>query len=491
MLWVAYEDATGKRVCRTSGFRVGQEAHAREFLAELERQLEPAAVAPNGATIDDTKARSPGPSVRAYGDAWLKKRENRVATVGNEEGHLRNHVYPRIGDMSMRDVKPRHIRDLVLDLSQIMVPRRGKNGARMTRIAPRTVLRVYATLHRMFKSAVVDEVVDTNPVVVEKGILPKNIDKDPEWRATAVFDRDELISLIGDSRISMHHRVLNALKGLGALRHGEAAGLRWRDYHPDIRPLGKLVVSRSYDNERTKTKITREVPVHPVLAQLLDDWCRAGWAATFGREPTANDLIVPNHKLELWPAYDADDAFKEDLAAVGLRNRRGHDLRRTFITLAQVDGARRDLLKVITHGPAADDIINLYTTFPWPALCAEVAKLDVKLATAERPPVRAPSAPARSTITMARDVAPARIRDGERVSRQHVVNAPERCSATRSATCSSDNNSDNAELTPPEPLSNVFVNRRSPVQTRAAALNRSRALTSSEFALAIGADEAA
>ncbi len=90
------------------------------------------------------------------------------------------------------------------------------------------------------------------------------------------------------------------------------------------------------------------------------------------------------------------DDFKDDLVAIGLRNRRGHDLRRTFITLAQVDGARRDLLKVITHGAAADDIINLYTTFPWPALCAEVAKLAVAL----------PAGPADAKVTAPHETAP-------------------------------------------------------------------------------------
>ena len=33
----------------------------------------------------------------------------------------------------------------------------------------------------------------------------------------------------------------------------------------------------------------------------------------------------------------------------------------------------------MTHGPAADDIVSLYTSFPWPALCAEVAKLQIEL----------------------------------------------------------------------------------------------------------------
>jgi hypothetical protein len=49
----------------------------------------------------------------------------------------------------------------------------------------------------------------------------------------------------------------------------------------------------------------------------------------------------------------------------------------TATLLAQVDGARRDLLETITHGPRGN-IINVYTTFPWPALCAEVAKLKIE-----------------------------------------------------------------------------------------------------------------
>ena len=36
-----------------------------------------------------------------------------------------------------------------------------------------------------------------------------------------------------------------------------------------------------------------------------------------------------------------------------------------------------DLLETITHDPLGN-IINVYTTFPWPALCAEVAKLKIE-----------------------------------------------------------------------------------------------------------------
>ncbi len=118
--------------------------------------------------------------------------------------------------------------------------------------------------------------------------------------------------------------------------------------------------------------------MHATLARVLAEWKLAGWERTYGRAPSADDFIVPTRNMTERPSPDAQYALLLDLAMLGVRPRRGHDLRRTFITLAQVDGARRDLLETITHGPRWN-IMNVYTTFPWPALCDEVRKLKIEL----------------------------------------------------------------------------------------------------------------
>lgn len=97
---------------------------------------------------------------------------------------------------------------------------------------------------------------------------------------------------------------------------------------------------------------------------------RRGFAPKEARRPTRNFTERQSPESQV--------AFLGDSALLGLRRRRGHDLRRTFITLAQVDGARRDLLETVTHGQRGD-IINIYTSFPWPALCDEVAKFKIEL----------------------------------------------------------------------------------------------------------------
>ena len=62
------------------------------------------------------------------------------------------------------------------------------------------------------------------------------------------------------------------------------------------------------------------------------------------------------------------------------RKRRGHDLRRTFITLGRADGAIDSLLQYITHGPS-QDMLDIYSTPPWDDLRREMARVKVKLRT--------------------------------------------------------------------------------------------------------------
>jgi len=49
------------------------------------------------------------------------------------------------------------------------------------------------------------------------------------------------------------------------------------------------------------------------------------------------------------------------------------NLRRTFVSLAPADGAHRDIIETVGHGPRGE-IVRMYTTPPWPTVCEEVAK---------------------------------------------------------------------------------------------------------------------
>ena len=117
--------------------------------------------------------------------------------------------------------------------------------------------------------------------------------------------------------------------------------------------------------------------MHPVLAAMLAEWKLRGWEEMVGKAPTADDLIIPSRTGELRSRHHSRNKLLDDLKRLGLRHRRGHDLRRTFITLARVDGARKDLLEIITHSQRGN-IIDIYTSMPWASLCEEVAKLKIE-----------------------------------------------------------------------------------------------------------------
>jgi integrase len=421
ILWIKFKGKSGKPECRSSGYRLGQEALARELAVEVERQatLEretaapatppgvpgphkvanvlpmPAPTTPAPVASANAPAERIGPdapagamTVAAYVEEWLKLRTG-VETMKDEATRLRLHVIPLLGHMAIAEVRPKHIRDLI---NAIKRKTSTAPKCKDQPLAPRTVRLIYSTLGRMFKSAVVDEHIAASPVVLEGGVLPKNVDKDPEWRSTAIFERDELVKCVSDPRIAMYRRVFYALEGIAGVRHSEAAALRWRDRNTKCAPLGKLTVSRSGDKKRTKTQITREVPIHPSLAAILDAWEASGWSEKYGRRPTPDDLILPTESNKVRKPSNTLKEFHRDLATIGLRIRRGHDLRRTFVTLARADGGRADVLRPLTH-PGEKDIIGLYTSFPWAVVCEELAKLRIPLPVTVPPVESAPTNP--------------------------------------------------------------------------------------------------
>lgn len=339
-----------------TGMVAGQEDAAMRWAKEREREVKLARAAMNGGTGELTLA--------AYVETWLKRR--RTKTVGDDRNRLHKHVVRRaIGAMLLAEIRPRHLRDLIEELKA------------EAELAPKTIREISGLLHTVFKSAIIDELITTNPAVYEPGVLPKKVDKDPTWRPQAIFTRGEVEQIISDARLPEDRRVLYALKFFTG-RHGEVSLMTWAMYDASIQPLGALHLGE------TKSGVPRNVPVHATLAAMLEVWRDAGWESTYGRAPKPDDLIVPTRALHRRKASETQKQFVRDLEKLGLRTkagktrkRRGHDLRRTLITLARSDGAIDGVLRLITHGPKPGDMLDLYSTPPWEVLCAELAKLKI------------------------------------------------------------------------------------------------------------------
>jgi hypothetical protein len=363
-LWVGFHDEKGKLQQQSTGLDLGKKREAKKVLERIEARIR--------AGIDLGVAEQGPVTVARYVVRWTAERKTQgISSADDDATRLRLHALPMIGDLRLDELRPRHVRDLVRHLRA------------NTKLAPRSIRHVAGALHTMLHNAVVDELIDINPAVLKRHELPKMIDRDPTWRAGAVFTRGELEQILSDERIPEDRRVMYALMGIGGLRFGEAAALRFRAWDPTMEPLGRLLVAASWSTthrieKSTKTEQPRAVPVHPVLAKILAAWKLGGYAIMRGGAPGPDDLVVPALRGGFRSRHHALDHFHGDLDRLGLRRRRQHDLRRTMISLARADGAAKDVLQTVTHG-ARGDIMDSYTTLPWANVCQEVAKLRVQL----------------------------------------------------------------------------------------------------------------
>jgi len=335
---------------------------AAKMLAEVEEALRASRALPS----DPSQL-----TVERYGERWVEQR--RALSIDdwtNDESRLRCHVYRHIGMLPLADVTARNIAELIRTV-RLSKPRK----------APRTVRNIYSVLRAFFRDAEIDGLIERSPCILTRYQIGESVDADPDWRDRAIYTRDELETLVSDARIPDDRQVLYGLMGVAGLRHGEAAGLKWMHYDGERLPLGRLMIRRSYDRLQTKTARRRDMPVHPTLAAMLRSWRHTGWEAMMGTAPTPDDLIVPMTDGRRTPhgkMRTKNDSYKRlqrDLRVLGFRSRRGHDLRRTMISLAQDDGASREILRDVTHGRSKRDAIDDYTTLQWATVCTEVAKL--------------------------------------------------------------------------------------------------------------------
>jgi excisionase family DNA binding protein len=267
-LWIRFKGPDGKWTQSKTDYRVGQERQARKLLEKVEARIAA------GAELGEAEK---GPiTVARYAEGWIEERKKLgVDDWENDAARLKNHVLPKIGDMRLDTVRPRHIAELFKSIRMA-----GKH-------APKTIYNIYSVVKALFRDAHLGDLIDASPCILTKYQLGENTDKDPEWRATAIYTRDEFERFISDERIPVDRQVLYALEGIAALRHGEAAGLRWKHYDTSAEPLGRLIIATSYNKGRTKTKRTRFMPVHPTLAAILADWKLRGWPEMMGRQPKA------------------------------------------------------------------------------------------------------------------------------------------------------------------------------------------------------------
>lgn len=115
----------------------------RQILAKIEK----------GENIDDLAEAATSPGTFAeYAKTVNDRRKARgIVSAPDEWQRLRDHAFPIVGGMTLRDVRPRHIRDVL-------------EAAVAVGAAPQTIRHLRAAMYKVLRSAVVDELVEENVV---------------------------------------------------------------------------------------------------------------------------------------------------------------------------------------------------------------------------------------------------------------------------------------------------------------------------------------
>jgi integrase len=312
-------------------------------------------------------------TVIEYARRWIKTQ--RYESAPNDAARIDLYLAQSpIADAPLSELRPRHILAYIEWL-------RDRPSARGGTLAPRTIRNAYDTLRRALDAAVIDELIVANPCGPIRRRLPAIEDKDPAARGDWLYTREEIVRLIEDARIPEVRRVSYALQFLTGLRIGELAVLRWKDFDPAMKPLGRITITRakksvSMREAQTKTSAVKLVPVHPVLAAIISRWHEHGWAAYLGHAPSPGDLIVPNQFGLARNTNRHNRDLGRDCAKLGIPHRHQHAMRHTFITHVQDDGADGSVIRWITHAPPRT-AFDSYTRGQWTRLCAEIGKLRI------------------------------------------------------------------------------------------------------------------
>jgi integrase len=334
--------------------RSGTDKREAERLdARRKREVKAGTFAP---TTDGNRA-----NVKTWATTWLAKRTVRAADI--ERGQIRDHVLTRewFASLQLRDVRPRHMIRLVEELKD--APRKRRPGT----LSQKSVSNVIGILRTMFRDAVIQELMDQNPVAaLPRGMLSRKGQKREPYQ---LEDVRALLCKAGHPQ----RAVFAALAFYCGLREGEGCGRRWRDWDRAAKPLGALIVSTQYVDKSLKTDRPRKVPVHPELAAILDWWWNVGWEIVYCRKPGPDDWIVPQLGLPD-VAHTKSSGYKlwrRACAHAGVTNLSLHSTRHTFLTLARRNGARKDVIEKVTHN-AKGDVVDTYTHFDWAPLCEAV-----------------------------------------------------------------------------------------------------------------------
>jgi integrase len=333
--WVEKERL--KRCPRCQGPLEDAEERRQEFHTgyaskkEAENDLAQAIVAlSTGAYVLNSKL----PFSEYLRDEWLPsvRPTIRSTTYLSYEGHVERHIIPSLGSTTLQQLSASQLNAFYARLLS------GSAAGSTRPLAPGTVRRVHATLHRALRDAVRWNRISRSPA---DGADPPRLGGAPEmkvWKAT------ELKAFLTFEKDSPFYPLWLLLATTGA-RRGEALGLAWEDVDLDA---GRIAIRRTlvvigYDTEvsEPKTKKGRRLlTLDPATAAVLRQHREHQEAqhVAAGGALLETDYVFADADGHPYHPEFISKRFRRASKRAGLPPIRLHDLRHTYATVALAAG---------------------------------------------------------------------------------------------------------------------------------------------------------
>ena len=230
-------------------------ALARRKLARLATLVEAGAD-----VLDAAEAANTPEHVREYAEAWLAKREAQAVVMApKERGNLERHVLPNIGHLPLCDVRPSHVRAILEGVaSKTYVA--GNVDQVPKRYRRETVNKVRGVMHRLFRSAQEDDLIEHNPVTPVRAPRTREVTKE-----RTILTDDEFTRFVACAAVDLELRMLS----LVARCEG---GMRTSDLHNWDWTMIDCVEFVQCTIPRSKTLAPQLLAIPPELAPFLRAW---------------------------------------------------------------------------------------------------------------------------------------------------------------------------------------------------------------------------
>jgi len=255
--------------------------------------------------------------------------------------HIEHHLAPALGQIPLQKLSPTRINALYAKLLNEprvsrTLPKNRKKDEKLRPLAPATVRRIHATLHRALRDAVRWNLIVRNPA--DAADPPRAVGC--AGAKVQVWSSSDLKRFLSFERASRFYPLWLLLLTTG-MRRGEAMGLRWQDIDLDGGTIA-ICQTRVQLNYQTVTstpktqKGRRLVALDPatikVLAALLGT--RKKECAQEGRCVEPTDIVFTDERGEPLHPSRCTHLFRLASKKAGVPQIRLHDLRHTHATLA-------------------------------------------------------------------------------------------------------------------------------------------------------------